>query len=258
MGTNIHPSAIVEDGAQLGADVSVGPFAYIGAAVRIGDQSVIHHHATVDGNTVMGKSNEVFPYAYVGAKTHDLKYTGGNPGLKIGDRNVFREYVSVHMATNDKGFTTLGSDNVLLAYSHIAHDCQIKNHLVMSSHSALGGHVIVDDYVNIGWGVGIHQFCRIGTYAMCGACSKVVQDVLPFMIADGNPAAVRTVNKVGMERQNFSTDDIAAARQAFKRFYREGLNRSQASEQLKESDLAESTVIQQVLAFAEASDRGLA
>ena len=258
MGTNIHPSAIIEDGAQLGTAVSVGPFAYIGAQVRIGDHSVIHHHATVDGNTVMGESNEIYPYAFVGGKTHDLKYTGGTTGLKIGDRNVFREYVSVHMATDDADFTILGSDNVVLAYCHVAHDCQIKNHLIMSSHSALGGHVIVDDHVNIGWGVGVHQFCRIGTHAMCGACSKVVQDVLPFMIADGNPAAVRTINKIGMERQNFSSDDVAAVRQTYKCFYREGLNRSQAADQLRESNLLDSSVIKQILAFVDASDRGLA
>ena len=258
MGTNVHPGAIIEGGAQLGTNVSIGPFAYIGAEVRIGDNSVIHHHATVDGNTAVGESNEIFPYAFVGGKTHDLKFTGGNPGLKIGDRNVFREYVSVHLATNDAEYTTIGSDNVILAYSHVAHDCHIKNNLVMSSHSALGGHVIVDDDVNIGWGVGIHQFCRIGAHAMCGACSKVVQDVLPFMIADGNPATVRTINKVGMERRDFSADDILAARQAYKRFYRDGLNRSQAAEQLLKSELAGSPVIKQILAFAEASDRGLA
>ena len=154
--------------------------------------------------------------------------------------------------------TTLGSDNVVLAYSHVAHDCQIKNHLIMSSHSALGGHVIVDDHVNIGWGVGIHQFCRIGAHAMCGACSKVVQDVLPFMIADGNPAAVRTINKIGMERQNFSSDDVAAARQTYKCFYREGLNRSQAADQLRESKMLDSPVIKQILTCVDASDRGLA
>ena len=135
-------------------------------------------------------------------------------------------------------------------------DCQIMNHLVMSSHSAFGGHVIVDDHVNIGWGVGVHQFCRIGTHAMCGACSKVVQDVLPFMIAEGNPAAVRTINKIGMERQDFSADDIAAARLAYKSLYREGLNRSQAVQQLRESDLPDSPVIKKILAFLEASDRG--
>jgi len=151
---SIHPTAIIEQGAQLDEGVTVGAYAYIGAEVSIGSGTVVQHHATVEGSTVLGRDNEIFPYAYIGAKTHDLKYNGGKPGLKIGDRNVFREYTSVHLATKDAEDTLVGSDNVILAYSHIAHDCIIGDRLVMSSHSALGGHVVVGDHVVVGWGVG--------------------------------------------------------------------------------------------------------
>ena len=255
---SIHPTAIIEQGAQLDEGVTVGAYAYIGAEVSIGSGTVVQHHATVEGSTVLGRDNEIFPYAYIGAKTHDLKYNGGKPGLKIGDRNVFREYTSVHLATKDAEDTLVGSDNVILAYSHIAHDCIIGDRLVMSSHSALGGHVVVGDHVVVGWGVGVHQFCRIGSHAMVGACSKLVQDVPPFMIADGNPAEVRTVNKVGLERRGFTAEDIELVRAIYRTLYREGLNRSQALEKLKAHPKADSPHVQAVLGFAATSERGFA
>ncbi len=258
MSTRIHPTAIIEPGAELADGVEVGAYAYIGATVRIGARTRIHHHATVDGYTEMGADNEVFSYAYIGGKTHDLKYKGGRCGLKIGDRNVFREFTTAHLATNDGEFTVVGNDNVILAYSHIAHDCQVSNHLVMSSHAALGGHVIVQDHANVGWGVGVHQFCRVGAFAMVGAGSKLVQDLPPFMIADGATAEVRTINKVGMERNGFAPEEIELARAVYKILYREGLNRSQAMERLRGHAKASHRVIQAVITFAETSERGFA
>lgn len=258
MSDNIHPTAIVHPNANLASDVRIGAYAYIGAQVTLGAGTIIYHHATVDGNTTMGASNEVHPYAYVGGKTHDLKFQGGNPGLKIGDKNIFREYVTVHTATVDDTYTLLGSNNVLLAYSHVAHDCQIGNSLVMSAHAALGGHVVIEDFVNVGWGAGVHQFCRIGKHAMVGAASKLVQDLLPFMIADGNPAMVRTLNKVGMERNGFSHDDIELTRLVYRTFYRQGFNKRQACRHLKESPEGLYPIVKEIIAFAEASERGLA
>lgn len=255
---DIHPTAIIEDGAQLAEDVSVGAYAYIGGEVTLGPGTVVHHHATVEGLATLGANNEVWPYAMIGGKTHDLKYKGGKPGLKIGDGNVFREYTTVHCGTEDGQFTTLGNGNVILAYSHIAHDCQIGDRLIMSSHAAFGGHCVVGNHVNIGWNAGIHQFCRIGDYAMIGACAKVVQDVPPLMIADGNPADVRTINKVGLERDGFTAEEIALARSVYKIIYREQLNRAQALEKLREHPEADSRVIQHVLAFASGSVRGWA
>jgi UDP-N-acetylglucosamine acyltransferase len=205
----------------------------------------------------MGEGNEVHPYAYVGGKTHDMKYQGGVHGLKIGSGNVFREFTTIHCATSEQQITTLGDNNLILAYSHIAHECVVGNHLVMSSHSALGGHVEVADHVNVGWGSGVHQFCRIGDYAMVGAASKVVQDVPPYMISDGNPAEVRTPNKIGLERAGFSKEAIAEVRRIFKIFYKEGFNRRQAAEKLEAAGLADSKVVANYLNFLKTSERGL-
>ena len=257
MAAQIHPTAIIEPTVSLGADVVVGAYAYVGGAARIGDGTVIHHHATVEGNTVLGRQCEVFPYAAIGTKTHDLKYRGGEPGLRAGDRNVFREYVTVHSATKDGDFTVLGDDNVILAYSHVAHDCVIGNHLVMSSQSALAGHVIVEDHVNIGWGTGMHQFCRVGAHAMLGGLAKVVQDVAPFMIADGNPAVIRSINKVGLERGGFTPEQIGRVKHIYRILFREGLNRAQAVEKLKAHPEAASAEFRHVLAFAAVSERGM-
>lgn len=255
--TTVHPLAVVEPGASLGAGVEVGAFAYIGGRVVIGDGCRIHHHATVEGRTILGRDNEVFPYALVGGKTHDLKYRGGEPGLRIGDRNVFREYATAHVATAEGDWTEMGDDNHILAYSHIAHDCRVGNHLVMSSHAALAGHVEVGDHANIGWGAGVHQFCRIGRFAMVSATSKVVQDVPPFFIADGNPADSRTVNRIALERAGFAEEAIVAISQAFKTLFREGLNRSQGITRLEERGLADDPHVREIIAFIRESDRGV-
>lgn len=255
---DLHPTAIIEPGALLADDVTVGAYAYIGGEVTLGAGTVVHHHATVEGLTTLGEQNEVWPYALIGGKTHDLKYTGGKPGLRTGDRNVFREYVTVHCGTKDGEFTEIGDDNVILAYSHIAHDCQIGNHLIMSSHAAFGGHCIVGNHVNIGWNAGIHQFCRIGDYAMIGACAKAVQDVLPLMIADGNPAEVKTINKVGLDRDGYTSEEISLARSVYKILYREQLNRAQALEKLQVHPQADSRIIKAILDFSAGSLRGWA
>jgi UDP-N-acetylglucosamine acyltransferase len=257
MATDIHPTAIIEAGAELDDGVIVGAYAYIGAKVKIAKGTQVMHHATVDGATTMGPDNEVHPYAYIGGKTHDLKYQGGSPGLRIGSSNVFREYTTVHCATLEGLETVVGDHNLLLAYSHIAHECIVGNHLIMSSHAALGGHVQLSDHVNIGWGAGLHQFCRVGDYAMVGATSKVVQDVPPYMIADGSPAMVRTTNKVGIERAGFSPEDVNLVRRVFKIFYREGLNRRQAAEKLSADLPAGNPIVQTFLAFLDGSERGL-
>jgi len=253
----IHPTAIIEAGAKLAPGVSVGAYAYVGSLVELGEGCRLHHHANVEGRTVLGRECEVFPFACVGTKTHDLKYTGGEPGLRIGDRNVFREYVSVHGATKADEDTIIGHDNVLLAYAHIAHDCIVGNHLVMSAQSALAGHVIVEDHVNIGWGVGVHQFCRIGAHVMLGGMSKIVQDVPPFIIADGNPAIARSINKVGLERYGFTVERLEAIKQAFRVFYRAGLNRTQAFEKMHAHPLGQSEDFKHFLNFVEKSERGV-
>jgi UDP-N-acetylglucosamine acyltransferase len=258
MSANIHATAIVEPGAQLGENVELGAYAFVGAGVSLGAGTRLHHHATVEGNTVLGAGCEIFPYACIGGKTQDLKYKGGNPGVRIGDRNVFREYASVHAATYDGNFTTVGHDNTILAYCHIAHDCVVGNKIIMSNYAGLAGHVVLEDHVLIGAYGGVHQFCRIGAHAMLSACSKLVHDLPPFFIADGAPATVRTFNKVGLERHGFADEQLDRVKQIFRTLYREGLNRTQAIEKLAAHPQAASAEFQRVLAFAKASERGFA
>lgn len=258
MATTIHPTAIIESGAQLGDGVDIGPYCFVGAGVTLGAGTRLHHHASVEGNTVLGERCEVFPYACIGGKTQDLKYKGGNPGVRIGDRNVFREYVTVHAATNDAEFTRVGSHNTILAYCHVAHDCQLGSHIIASNAVGLAGHVIVEDYVVFGANSGVHQFCRVGAHAMISAYAKVVQDVAPFFIADGQPAEIRAINKVGLERKGFTTQQMDRVKTLHRLLYRDGLNRSQALEKLAAHAEAESEEFRHMLTFANSSERGLA
>jgi UDP-N-acetylglucosamine acyltransferase len=257
MASNIHPTAIIESGAQLGVDLTIGAYAFVGREVTLGDGTILHHHATVEGLTSVGRQCELYPFTCIGTKTQDLKYKGGRPGTRIGDRNVFREYVSVHSATNDGEFTTIGNDNLLLAYCHVAHDCQIANHLIASNSVGLAGHVIVDDHVTLGAKCGVHQFCRIGAHVMVGAMSKVVQDVPPFLIADGNPAIARSINKIGLERHGFTPERLESVKHAFRLFYRAGLNRTQALDSMASHALAQTDEFTRFLKFVTSSDRGL-
>ena len=254
----IHPTAIIEAGAQLGVDVALGAYSFVGREVVLGDRARLHHHASVEGRTTLGAGCEVFPYACIGGKTQDLKYKGGAPGVRIGNDNVFREYVTVHAATFDGDFTVIGSGNTVLAYSHIAHDCVIGNHCVMSNGTMLAGHVIVEDHVIIGGYGGVHQFCRLGAYAMLSATAKLVQDLPPFFIADGTPAEVRAINRVGLERNGFTPEQLDRVKQIHRLLYRDGLNRSQALEKLAAHPQAASAEFARVLAFAQSSERGLA
>ena len=254
----IHPTAIVEPGAQLGENVEIGAYAYVSGEAVIGAGTVIHHHACVEGYTIMGENNEIFPFAVIGGKTQDLKHDGGRVGTKIGDRNVFREYVTIHSGTKDGEFTTLGNDNNILAYSHVAHDCIIGNHLVMSSQSAFAGHVVCGDYVNFGWGTGIHQFCRIGDYAMLAACSRISQDVPPYMIVEGSEnVSAKMVNMVALQRRGFPADDIKALRLAHRIIYHQNLNRTQAIEKiLEDPELSANPHIQKLVEFYRTTKRG--
>lgn len=257
MSTKIHPSAIVERGAELDESVTVGPFAYIGPDVKVKSNTVIHHHATIERSTTIGSECQIYPYSLIGGMTQDTKYKGEKTGVIIGDRNIFREYVTVHIGTKEGNYTTLGNDNLLLAYSHVAHDCQVGNHLTMSSLAALAGHVIVNDHANIGWNTGVHQFCRVGAYAMLGGCSKVVQDVPPYMMVDGNPAEVKTINKLGLQRAGFSEADLKTIYTVHKILYRGGLNRSQAVKEIRSHEGLNTAIAEKILNFILQSKRGI-
>jgi acyl-[acyl-carrier-protein]--UDP-N-acetylglucosamine O-acyltransferase len=230
----IHPTAVIEPGAQLGENVTVGAFAYIGAHVVLGDHCVVQHHATIDGYTTLGTHNTIFPYAFLGAKTHDLKYAGGTCYLKIGNENVFREYVSVHTATSDGDATVIGNKNYILAFTHIGHDCHLGNDIIMSAQIATGGHVHIGDCANIGGNSSIHQFCHIGAYAMLGGHSFLKKDIPPFMIASGVPAVAKSYNRIGILRKGFSEEERVIIKQMYKLMYESDLNRSQAIERIRQ------------------------
>lgn len=254
----IHPTAIIEAGVQLGKDVEIGAYAFVGSGVTLGAGCRLRHHATVEGNTVLGDGCEVFPYACIGGQTQDLKFKGGNPGVRIGNRNVFREFVTVHAATDDGNFTRIGDRNNFLASTHIAHDCVVGNGIVMSNGVVLAGHVTIEDHVVIGGYGGVHQFGRVGAYAMLSAYAKLVHDLPPFFIADGVPAVVRAYNKIGLERQGFSPEQLDRIRRIYKLLYRDGLNRTQSLEMLASHPEALTPEFQQMIKFAQSSARGLA
>jgi UDP-N-acetylglucosamine acyltransferase len=251
----IHPTAIIHPNAIMGAGCEVGPYCIIGEHVTLGEKCKLHSHVVIDGHTKLGAGNEIFPFASIGLKTQDLKWTGGVTRTEIGDHNTFREYVSIHSATSDGGVTLVGSHNHVLAYSHIAHDCRIGSRIIMSNAATLAGHVTVEDHAVISISA-VHQFCRIGKFAMIGGCSKVVQDVPPFMIADGNPAETRTVNKIGLERNGFSDEAQTALRQAYKIIFREGLTTSNALIKI-EAELPALPEVKYLVEFIRASERGI-
>ena len=253
----IHPTAVIHAGAQLGADCEIGPYCIIGPKVVLGDRCRLHSHVVLDGVTTLGSDNEIFPFACLGTKTQDLKWKGGETRTVIGDRNVFREYATVHSATSAGDATTVGSDNHFLAYTHLAHDVQVGSHVIMSNVATLAGHVIVEDHAIIGGLAAVHQFCRIGRFSMIGGCSKVVQDIAPYMMADGNPSETRFVNKVGLERAGFAAESIANLTKAYKVLFRSGLTTANALARL-ESELPASEELTHLMAFARDSKRGLA
>jgi len=256
MATTIHPTAIVHPSAGLGDGCEIGPYCVIGEQVRLGPRCRLHSHVVVDGHTTLGADNEVYPFACLGLKTQDLKWRGGVTRVEIGDRNVLREYVTVHSATSDGGVTRIGSDNSLLAYVHVAHDVQLGSHVIMSNVATLAGHVVVGDHAIIGGLAAVHQFCRIGSYSMIGGCSKVVQDIAPFMMADGNPAETRFINKTGLERNGFSPEAIKTLTSAYKVFFREGLTTTNALARV-EAELPPLPELQQLVDFIRGSERGV-
>lgn len=252
----IHPTAIVHPGAELGPDCEIGPYCIIGQHVVLGAGCRLHSHVVIDGHTRLGRENQIFPFASIGLRTQDLKWKGGITRTEIGDRNTFRESVTVNSATGDGEVTRVGSNNHILAYSHIAHNVTVGNYVIMSNVATLAGHVVVEDYAVVGGLAAIHQFCRIGKMSIIGGCSKVVQDVPPFMLVDGNPGVTRTINKVGMERQGVSDETQSAMRQAYKILFREGLTIPNALERIAK-ELPSSPELDHLVQFVRTSERGI-
>jgi UDP-N-acetylglucosamine acyltransferase len=252
----IHSTAIVHPKAEVASSCEIGPYCVIGENVTLGENCKLHSHVVIDGHTKIGKGNEIFPFASIGKKTQDLKWKGGVTRLEIGDRNVFREGVTIHSATDDGDATVVGSDNLLLTYVHIAHDCVIGNHIIMSGYAGLAGHVVVEDHAILGGYTAVHQFCRVGRLAMTGGCSRIPQDVPPFMIVEGNPAETRTINKIGLERNGVSNEAQTALRRAYKIIFREELSVPNALLKI-EGELPLLPEVQHLVQFIRASERGI-
>jgi len=255
--SEIHPNAVIQEGARIGEGCRIGPYCVIGPNVILGTGCELHSHVVIDGHTEIGSENTFYPFASIGLRTQDLKWGGGTTWTRVGSNNTFREYVTVHSATADGDATVIGSHNNLLAYTHVAHDCQLGDHIIMSNVGTLAGHVIVEDRAIVGGLAAVHQFCRIGTMSIIGGCSKVVQDVPPYMMADGNPAATRTLNKEGLKRNGVNEDTQKSMRQAYRILFRSEQTFTNAVKQVR-ADVATSPELEHLLAFIESSERGIA
>src|SRR5450631_2373203 len=253
----VHPTAIVAAGARLGAGIEIGPYSVIGAGVSVGEGTTIGAHVVIAGQTTIGRNNRLFPFSSIGDIPQDRKYDGAVTQTVIGDENVIREFVSINAGTaQDRGVTTIGSGNWLLAYSHIAHDCVVGNGTTFSNNAQLAGHVVVDDHVVLGGFVGVHQFCRIGAHAMVAAGSIVLQDVPPFVTAAGYPAKPRGANSEGLRRRGFSAVDIAAIKRAYKTLYRSQLTLNEALEQIV-AEARQVPPLELLAVFLESPGRGI-
>ena len=227
---HIHPTAIIEVGAELDASVSVGAYSIVREHVRVGRGTTIGPHCVIEGRTTIGVDNRFFQFCSIGAAPQDKKYAGEPTELQIGDRNTIREFCTFNTGTaQDSGVTRVGSDNWVMAYVHIAHDVQLGNQTTLANNATLAGHVQVCDWVIVGGLSGVHQFVKIGAHAFVGFSSAVTQDVPPYMMVDGNPLAVRGFNAEGLRRRGFGAERLAAVKQMHRLLYRNGLTFSEAS-----------------------------
>ena len=258
----IHPTAVIDPAAQLDTSVSVGPYAVIGPDVRIGANTTVGAHCVIEGATTIGCDNQIFQFASLGAQPQDKKYAGEPTRLVIGDRNTVREFCTFNLGTaQDRGETTIGDDNWIMAYVHIAHDCIVGNNTILANNATLAGHVHVDDWAILGGLTGVHQFTHIGAHVMAGFASHISQDVPPFMMVDGNPLAVRGFNAEGLRRRGFTPERLAAVKQMHKLLYRQGLTLEAAKQAIDamKADRPEAVQdIERMQAFLAASTRGIA
>lgn len=256
-GAHVHPTAIVDPGANLAAGVVIGPYSLIGPRVEIGPGSEIGAHVVLEGRVRLGARCRIGHGALIGGLPQDLRYREGLPvGVSVGDDTVIREYVTVHRATHEGRDTRIGSRCLLMVSSHVAHDCVVGDEVIIINYAGLTGHVIVEDRATIGGLAGIHPFTRVGTYAYVGGCSKVTQDVPPFVIADGAPAAARAVNVIGMRRGGVDAEGRRQVRAAFRILYRSGLAPAAAAAQVK-AELGGHPLVARLVEFIEGSQRGI-
>jgi UDP-N-acetylglucosamine acyltransferase len=258
----IHPTAIVDPKAELDSSVEVGAYSIIGPHVKIGARTRVGPHVVIDGRTTIGCDNTFYQFSSIGAPPQDKKYKGEPTELQIGDRNLIREFCTFNLGTvQDQGVTRLGSDNWILAYVHLAHDCQVGNHTIFSNNAQLAGHVHIGDWVVMGGFANVHQFCRVGPHAMVGMSTSLTQDVPPFVLTSGNPAQAHGANVEGLKRRGFTREQINAIRQAYKLLYKSGLTLEEAKAALSTEeansapDCAEQ--IRMLREFLDLSTRGI-
>jgi len=231
----IDSTAIIDPSVELANGVSVGPYSIIGAGVQIDEGTTIGPHVVIRGPTRLGKNNRIYQFASVGEDPQDKKYHGENTRLELGDRNIIREYCTIHRGTTqDKGVTRIGDDNLFMAYTHVAHDCEVRNHVIMANAASLAGHVLVEDYAILGGFSLVHQFCKIGQYAFSAMGSVVSRDIPPYVMVGGRPTKPHGINIVGLERQGFGTDALRQIRKAYKIVYKSGLKLEDAIKMLDE------------------------
>jgi UDP-N-acetylglucosamine acyltransferase len=253
----IHPTAIIESGAKLGENVKVGPYSYIGNDVEIGDNCIIESHVVIKGPSKIGSGNHIYQFASVGEACQDKKYKDEPTQLIIGDNNIIRECATIHRGTiQDKGVTIIGSNNLFMAYTHVAHDAVIGSNVIFANNASVAGHVHVGDWVILAGNTGVHQFCKIGAHAFIGMYSGVNKDVPPFVTTTGTPAVPAAINTEGMKRRGFSSDEIMATRRAYKTLYRKGLSLDEATQALAE-DAALYPSVKLMLDFLSTSERGI-
>jgi len=252
----IHPTAVIDPNAEIDIGVEIGPFSVIGPNVTVGRACKIGAHVVTDGHTTIGKNNRIFTGAVVGSESQDLKYDGGKTRVIIGDNNTIREYTTINTSTSEENATSIGSNNLLMAYAHVAHECVVRDGIVMANNATLAGHVTVDDKVILGGLAAVHQFSRIGTMAIVGGCSKVIKDIMPFSMVDGHPAKWHGVNFVGMKRNGIEDEVRTKIKKAFRIICRSNLNTQQALEKLR-SEFDGCAETDHLVEFIENSDRGV-
>lgn len=254
--SKIHSTAIIEDGAKIGEDVEIGPYAVIGPEVVIGNRVKIHGHAMISGSTILHDESQIYPFAHIGGKTQDLKFADGNKTyVEVGERTVLREYVTVNCGTSDGESTVIGNDCLLMAYCHVAHGCVLGNRVIVSNGTQFAGEVTVEDYATISGLCGFHQFTRVGRYCMVAAATTAKQDVLPYILTEGNPPAARGLNIVRLTRCGFSDASVKALKEAYRILVRSGLNVSQAIEAIK-NDVEQTEEVTNLVEFIQKSKRG--
>ena len=253
----IHPTALVDAGAQLADDVEIGPYSIIGEHVRIGAGTTVGAYAVITGHTTIGAHNRIFHFVSLGEAPQDKKYAGEPTRLDIGDHNVIREFCTFNIGTvQDRGVTTIGSHNWIMAYVHIAHDCIVGDRAIFANNASLAGHAEIGDWVILGGFTGVHQFCKIGAHVMTGISSVVFKDIPPFVMASGQPAAPHGLNSEGLKRRGFPAESLTALKRAYKTLYREGNTLAEAQAKLAPA-AKEHAEIQQLLDFLSRSERGI-